>query len=148
MQNKSKQKGSMQFTQFSLIGIINGAIDLIVLNVLLMIWHTQNVFDLTLINSLAYALAVINSYYWNAKLTFRWHSLFSTREKMLFAAQATISLIISNVVFLLFIHWFGFFPIPLWVVQNASKGLSMATSSTCSFFFMKYFVFKQSPSKV
>ncbi|MDB5053058.1 MAG: polysaccharide synthesis protein GtrA [Bacilli bacterium] len=147
MSEYKKRKGIIQFTQFSLIGILNGTIDLGALNLLLLMWPTQTVMGLFLFNSIAYVLAVLNSYFWNSRLTFRLDVFFSVREKIIFVAQATVSLLISNGVFLLFIYWFGLFPIPLWIIHNASKGLSMAISSTSSFFFMKYFVFSGSRSR-
>jgi putative flippase GtrA len=136
------QKGALQFTKFSVIGIFNGGIDLLALNVLIWMWHPQNVIGLTLINSFAYVLAVLNSYYWNSRLTFGRNALFTSNVKVKFAAQAAVSLLISNGVFLVSVNGFELFPIPLWIVHNASKGLSMAISSTCSYFFMKYVVFK------
>jgi putative flippase GtrA len=142
MSENREQKGALQFTKFSMIGIFNGVIDLLALNALIWIWHPQNVIGLTLINSFAYVLAVLNSYYWNSRLTFRRNALFTSKEKIKFAAQATVSLFISNGVFLVSVYGLGLFPIPLWVVHNASKGLSMAISSTCSYFFMKLVVFK------
>jgi putative flippase GtrA len=132
----------LQFARFSLIGAMNGALDLIVLNLLLQLWPQPNVWDLILANSLAYSVAVLNSYVWNARLTFRRESSFNAREKVFFAAQALVSLLISNVVFLLFSYLLGLSPLPLWLVHNGAKGISMALSSLCSFFFMKIYVFK------
>jgi len=135
---------ALQFAHFSLIGAMNGTLDLIILNILLMLWHNANMFDLFVINSVAYLAAVLNSYFWNAKLTFRKESVFSTKEKTSFAAQALVSLFISNGVFLLFNYLLGFSPFPLWVIHNGSKGISMASSSICSYIFMKVYVFKGS----
>jgi putative flippase GtrA len=132
----------LQFTRFSLIGAMNGALDFIVLNLLLQFWRHTNTWDLILVNSLAYSVAVLNSYIWNARLTFKRESTFNTREKTFFAAQAFVSLLIGNGVFLLFSYLLGFSTLPLWLVQNGAKGISMALSSLCSFFFMKIYVFK------
>jgi putative flippase GtrA len=132
----------LQFARFSLIGAMNGALDLIVLNLLLLLWRHMNTWELILVNSLAYSVAVLNSYIWNARLTFRRESSFNTREKTFFAAQALVSLLIGNGVFLLFLYLLGLSPLPLWLVQNGAKGISMAISSICSFFFMKLYVFK------
>jgi putative flippase GtrA len=132
----------LQFTRFSLIGAMNGALDLIVLNLLLQLWRPTNTWELILVNSLAYSVAVLNSYVWNARLTFRRESSFNAREKMFFVAQALVSLVIGNGVFMLFSYLLGFSHLPLWIVQNGAKGISMALSSICSFFFMKIYVFK------
>jgi putative flippase GtrA len=136
------KKDVLQFARFSLLGAMNGAIDLIVLNLLLQLWLHTNAWDLILGNSLAYSVAVLNSYVWNARLTFRRESSFKAREKVFFIAQAMVSLLISNGVFLLFSYLLGLSTLPLWLVHNGAKGISMALSSLCSFFFMKIYVFK------
>ncbi|MDB4867144.1 MAG: hypothetical protein JWR03_1477 [Cohnella sp.] len=135
--------GILQFAHFSLIGAVNAVLDLTVLNVLLLLWRHANTWELILINSLAYAVAVLNSYIWNTRLTFRRESVFSRREKTLFTVQAVVSLFISNGVFVLFTYWLGFSSFPMWLVHNGAKGISMALSSICSFFLMKAFVFKR-----
>jgi putative flippase GtrA len=136
------RQDDLQYARFSLIGAMTGAHDIIVLNLLLQLWRHANAWDLILINSLAYSVAVLNSYVWNARLTFGRESSFNAREKAYFAAQALVSLLISNGVFLLFLYLLGLSPLPLWLVQNGAKGISMALSSLCSFFFMKIYVFK------
>lgn len=127
---------------------MNGFIDLVALNLLLWIWPTTTAIGLFIINSTAYILAVLNSYFWNSRLTFRVNAFLTSREKIKFVIQAAVSLIISNGVFLLFVHVFARLTMPLWVDQNASKGLSMAISSISSFLFMKYFVFIRRESRV
>jgi putative flippase GtrA len=137
------KRGVLQFARFSLIGALNAVIDLTVLNILLLLWQHANTLELILINSFAYLVAVLNSYIWNTRLTFRGEAIFSTREKTLFAVQALVSLLISNGVFVLFIYWLGFTSFPMWLVHNGAKGISMALSSICSFFLMKAFIFKR-----
>jgi len=137
------RRGTIQYTQFSLIGIINGAIDLGALNLLLLTWPTHDEWSLFGYNSFAYILAVLSSYFWNSRLTFRNNVFFTKREKGLFVFQAAISLFISNGVFLLFIYWFQFISMPLWMIHNGAKGISMFLSSNSSFFLMKYLVFKK-----
>ncbi|MBB6734470.1 GtrA family protein [Cohnella zeiphila] len=141
------KKISVQFAHFSLIGLMNGAIDLLLLNVLLAVWHTTNPLALIVINSVAYAGAVLNSYYWNAKFTFRRESQFSAKEKTAFAVQALVSLLISNIVFISFVYLLNFSALPVWMIENGSKGISMMLSSLCSYFFMRLFVFKGSKLK-
>jgi putative flippase GtrA len=126
---------------------LNGLIDLSALNVLLRLWPTTTTLGLFVINSIAYSLAVLNSYLWNSRLTFRADAFLTSREKLKFALQAAVSLFISNGVFLLFVHVFSRLTLPLWIDQNAAKGLSMAISSTSSFFFMKYYVFLRRESR-
>ena len=139
----NRWRGPFQFAQFSLIGGLNALVDLGTLNLLLFLWPTKDVFVLFLYNSIAYTMAILNSYLLNSRLTFRHCAMFSAREKISFGLQATCSLLISNGIFLFATFLLEFFPIPLWLVYNISKTLSMALSSTASFFFMKYFVFRK-----
>jgi putative flippase GtrA len=122
---------------------LNAVIDLGALNLLLWYWSTTTAISLFIINSIAYILAVLNSYFWNSRLTFRANAFLTSKEKIKFVIQAAVSLVISNGVFLLFIYLFRRFSMPLWIDQNAAKGLSMAISSTASFFFMKFYVFSR-----
>ncbi|MBW7454152.1 GtrA family protein [Paenibacillus sepulcri] len=136
------QEAVNQFTRFGIIGVCNGALDLLALNLLLWIWHGHTVLELTLINTFAYGLAVLNSYYWNSRITFKNEASYSTKEKIKFFAQAAVSLVISNLVFVISARMLGHYAIPSWIIDNTSKGLSMLLSSTCSFFFMRYLVYK------
>ncbi|WP_182201296.1 GtrA family protein [Paraliobacillus salinarum] len=135
-----------QVAQFSVIGGSNALVDILSLNILLAIWPSTNHNILLLFNTIAYLLAIFNSYIWNTKYTFRHRSFFGRKELSLFILQAMIALGVSNLVFLgLFeilefqtiIHFSGF------VKQNISKGMAMFLSSTTSFFLMKYFVFNK-----
>jgi putative flippase GtrA len=136
-------KGFAQYGQFNLIAVSNAAIDIGSLNVFLFIWPTENTWLLALFNSIAYILAILNSYFWNTRFTFRYHVEKGVREKVSFAIQAGLSLGINNLVFLLAIQGLGWFNMPMWLSVNISKGMSMFCSSTASFFFMKWFVFPE-----
>jgi putative flippase GtrA len=138
----SMSKGIKQFTHFSFIGIGNGILDLAALNLLLWVWPSPGSIGLLTINSIAYALAVINSYIWNSRLTFREEARFSKNEKLLFFLQAAVSLVISNAVFLFFSWSLPYLIHTQWIMHNTAKLLSMALSSLASFFFMKVLVFR------
>lgn len=141
-------KGITQYAQYSVIGISCGVIDIGSLNLFLFLWPTDQTFLLALFNSIAYGLAVLNSYIWNSRLTFRKGTEKGYRQKAFFVIQAGLSLIISNVTLLLAVdalNWLSFFP--LWFVYNAAKGISMFCSSTSSFFFMKFLVFREKESE-
>ncbi|HEU5138610.1 MAG TPA: GtrA family protein [Bacillales bacterium] len=137
------RKGLFQYGQFSIIGVTSGILDLGSLNLLLFLFPTEDPVFLTLFNTIAYSLAVLNSYIWNAKYTFREGKERGYRQKLIFVAQAGVSLIISDVSFVLAIDLFHWFSLPSWIEYNASKGASMFLSATSSFFFMKFFVFRK-----
>lgn len=137
-------KGILQYAQYSVIGISCGIIDIGSLNLFLILWPTHNSSLLATFNSIAYGLAVLNSYIWNSRFTFRKQARKSYRQMGLFIAQALVSLAISDLVLVFAVDGFNhFFILPNWFVYNASKGLSMFLSSTSSFFFMKFLVFRK-----
>lgn len=131
-----------QIILFLLVGGLNAIIDIGSLNVFLKIWPTTYEPLLILFNTIAYLLAIINSYIWNTKLAFRHYAQNNFREKMYFFLQAGISLVLSNVTFILTLRILDYFPLPIWVIQNFSKALAMAIPSTASYLFMKFFVFR------
>lgn len=64
-------RGMFQYGQYSIIGISCGIIDIGTLNLLLFLWPTDQEIWLALFNTIAYSLAVFNSYIWNSRITFR-----------------------------------------------------------------------------
>lgn len=140
--------GLLQYFQYSAIGISCGVIDIGSLNLFLFLWPTDQSLLLTVYNSVAYGLAVLNSYIWNSRLTFRAGTEKGYRQKILFIIQAGVSLLISNVVLLLAVDGLEWLPfLPLWLVHNTAKGISMFCSATASFFFMKFVVFRRRQHK-
>ncbi|WP_022792549.1 GtrA family protein [Marinococcus halotolerans] len=142
MGKNQKRRGPLQALQFSVIGVTNAVVDIGALNLLLFLFPSEERMTLTLFNTIAYALAVTNSYIWNVFITFRDSAKGSTRQRLVFIIQGLISLGINNAVFLGFNALFQALGVPTWIRQNLAKGLAMLASFTASFFMMKYFVFK------
>ncbi|HET7577981.1 MAG TPA: GtrA family protein [Bacillales bacterium] len=137
------KKNVLQYAKFNVISFGNWIIDFGLLNLLLWLWPTTNGFQLLVYNSIAYVGAVANSYFWNSRITFKQQSKRGYREKALFALQAGVSFIINNLVFLLGVKGLSMFLSSMWLVDNVAKELSVFCSSTASFFFMKWFVFRK-----
>ncbi|RKQ33527.1 GtrA family protein [Oceanobacillus halophilus] len=133
----------IQVLQFSLIGGLNALIDIGSLNLLLLFWPTENSLFLLLFNTIAYLLAITNSYIWNSNWTFRKTSSKNRKEAVYFLIQALASLIISNIVFVGGAFLLAILAIPTIAEQNIAKGSAMIISSAASFIFMRYFVFKK-----
>jgi putative flippase GtrA len=126
------------------VGVSCAVIDLAALNGLLYFFPTEKPVRLTLYNSITYGLAVLNSYIWNSKYTFKVKK--TPVQFLVFIFQALISLIIANLVFLFGLWVLGFTAyLPKWIETNISKSLSMFLSSTASFFFNKLLVFRKKP---
>lgn len=139
---KRYQNSLIQYVKYCIVGISCAAIDLVVLNGLMYLFPAQQTVRLLLYNSIAYTLAVLNSYIWNSKFTFKAKK--NTRQFIAFIIQALFSLFIANVVFAFGLWLFGqVLVLPKWIRENAAKLISMFLSSTASFFFNKFIVFKR-----
>ncbi|KMM39513.1 GtrA family protein [Guptibacillus hwajinpoensis] len=140
-------KGSKQVMSFSAIGVMNALVDIGALNLLMLFFPTDDRIQLIVYNTIAYTLAITNSYFWNAKLTFPSKAIHDRKQVLLFLVQAIIALGISNLVFygaLLIFEWLTF---PRYIERNISKGLAMLLSSASSFFMMKHLVFPRTKQK-
>lgn len=131
------------FMKFTIIGAINSIIDLTSLNLLLFLFPTENSIILMLFNTIAYTLAMINSYFWNANWTFHQHATKSRREFLYFIIQAIISLIINTIVFVSGAFLLRILAVPTIYEQNIAKGLAMLISGIASFTFMRVIVFRK-----
>ncbi|WP_100488352.1 GtrA family protein [Sporolactobacillus pectinivorans] len=131
-----------QFTQFTLIGMTNAAVDLGSLNILLLLFPTKVHALLVLYNTVAYILTMINSYLLNSRITFKKNSDRTMRQKLLYLVEVIICFLVSNMVFVGGLYLTEDIMSNAWIAQNLSKLLSMAISSLTSFFLMKYYVFK------
>ncbi|WP_066175745.1 GtrA family protein [Bacillus marinisedimentorum] len=148
MPARTRRKGPFQFMQFSAIGVMNAAVDIVSLNILLFLFPTKNDILLTVYNTTAYSLAVLNSYFFNSRLTFK-HGKRTGGVKWKFVAQALVSLGISNLVFIGSIELLGAYTgLRIFIIHNISKALAMLLSFSASFFFMKYLVFTKLKKEV
>lgn len=144
MKQSKGKKGPLQFLQFSMIGVANAAIDIGTLNLLLLLFHTDERGMLLLYNTIAYTLAVANSYFWNATFTFEHSAKGSNRQRILFIVQGIVSLGVNNLVFIVSNTLMESFGVPNWLRYNVAKGIAMFLSFVASFFMIKYVVFKKS----
>lgn len=141
---KRNKRGLVQYANYSVIGLLCAALDLLVLNTLLILFPTRDASLLTLFNTLAYTAAVTNSYIWNSKYTFKVRK--SKKQLIPFISQAIVSMFIANGIFLAGIWLLDKLPLfPGWVDTNIAKGVSMYASFQASFFFNKYIVFRTTP---
>ncbi|MGP4108605.1 GtrA family protein [Virgibacillus sp. L01] len=143
MTQEKRKKGPLQFLQFSAIGVANAGIDIGTLNLLLLLFHSDEKGLLLLYNTIAYTLAVANSYFWNARFTFQHSAKGSNRQRILFIVQGIVSLGVNNLVFMVSNTLMESFGVPNWLRYNIAKGLAMLLSFVASFFMIKYFVFKK-----
>ncbi|HEX6922908.1 MAG TPA: GtrA family protein [Bacillales bacterium] len=137
------KKFFVQYSKFNLIAISNGIMDIGSLNLMIWLWPTDNNWIVVIYSAVAYLLAVINSYIWNSRYTFRQETERGHRQKILFGLQAVVSFIIHNLVFWLALNGLEWFLSSRWLVDNGAKFIAMFASSTASFVLMKWFVFRK-----
>lgn len=116
--------------------------DLATLNILLLLHPHPSMVALVANNTIAVALAIVNSYIWNTRWTFRGEATGSTKERALFAAQALINILINNTVLLILANALpvGGGPGTL-VASNLAKLVAMFASSSVSFACLRLVVF-------
>lgn len=133
-----------QFFRFLTVGITNSVVDFGVFNLLLWIFPTRDLRTLVVYNSIAVALAIVNSYLWNTRFTFRAASRGERahRQRVLFVAQSLFNVGINDLVVALFIRIVAENSLmSAQLAGNVSKLVAMLVASLSSFLIMKYVVF-------
>ncbi len=135
-----------QFFQFVAVGLSNAFIDLGVFNGLYFIDPTRNVNQLVLYNTLAVMAAILNSYIWNSRWTFRNTLKTSGRQALkqrsLFVIQSLINIAVNDAILWLIAPWISqTHAIPHVMANNIAKLVAMFLASLSSFLMMKLFVF-------
>ena len=145
MSKREKIKsGGVRFSKFSLVGFVNAAVDIGVLNLFLWLQPTREVALLVLYNGVALVLANVSSYIGNTLWTFRGRAEHNLRQTTLFALQSLVNISISNGLFWALIHpLLVGTDIPAYLVGNVAKIVSVVVASVISFFLLRYVVFSR-----
>ncbi|CAN5441216.1 MAG: GtrA family protein [Actinomycetota bacterium] len=136
------KKGGARFSKFSVVGGVNAAVDIGVLNILLVLGPTRETTTIVLYNAVALVLANVNSYVWNSLWTFRGRAAFDSYQTMTFLGQALINIGVSSLLFYILVR-----PVMVntevsaYVAGNVAKVVSISVASTISYFLMRYLVF-------
>lgn len=145
MSKRAKIKsGGVRFSKFSVVGLSNAVVDIGVLNLFLWLQPTREPGLLFLFNGVALVLANANSYLGNTLWTFRGRAEHNRRQTTLFALQALVNIAVSNGLF-----WALIRPllvdtdIPVYLVGNVAKIISVLVASLISFFLLRYVVFSR-----
>lgn len=145
MSNKEKlKKGGARFSKFTVVGGVNAAVDIGVLNLLLVLEPTRDPSVIVMYNAVALVLANVNSYVWNSLWTFKGRAEFDWYQTMTFIGQALINIGISSALFYVLVR-----PVMVntevsaYVAGNVAKVVSISVASTISYFLMRYLVFSR-----
>jgi putative flippase GtrA len=133
----------VQYARFLVVGIGNAVLDLGLLNLLTVLAPPHDQLKFAAENSVAVACALANSYFWNARWTFRGQGSGTLRQGVLFLAQGLLNLLLNDAVLLtvmtLMPAGHG-----LWLTLgvNVAKVSAMLVASTTSFTLLRAFVFR------
>lgn len=131
-----------QYARFVMVGVSNAVVDLAVLNVLLWANPTRDPLTLVAYNTLAVALAILNSYLWNTRWTFRAEATHTNRERLLFFGQAIVNILVNNLVLLGATELLpSASDIHFLIWSNIAKLAAMIIASTLSYLLLRAVVF-------
>jgi putative flippase GtrA len=140
---QSEASAAWQYLRFCVVGLSNALVDLGVLNSLLLLHPTHSTLILLADNTLAVCLAIVNSYLWNTRWTFRGQVTHDRRERTLFVGQAALNVATNNLVLLAMA---SVLPPTLGIVSllgsNLAKLAAMLVASTTSFLLLRTVVFR------
>lgn len=138
------KKGGVRFSKFSVVGGVNAAVDIGVLNLLLVLGPTRETTTIVLYNAVALVLANVNSYVWNSLWTFRGRAAFDSYQTTAFIGQALINIGVSSLLFYILIRTVMVnTEVSAYVAGNVAKIVSILVASTISYFLMRYLVFSR-----
>jgi putative flippase GtrA len=137
------KKGSIRFSKFTVVGLINALVDVGTLNLFLLFLPTRDPSVLAIYNGVALVLANLNSYVWNTRWTFKGRAKRrNLRQRVLFTLQALFNISVSNGLFFVLIRPVLIYTdVPAYLAGNVAKVISVVVASTISFFVLRYVVF-------
>lgn len=97
----------LQIAKFAAIGALNTFLDLGVLNILILFTGTAVGYQYTLFKGISFAIATVNSYFWNKYWTFDSHGTASAKEFAQFFAVSIIGLGFNLGAASLVVNFFG-----------------------------------------
>lgn len=138
------KSGGARFSKFSLVGVTNAVVDILVLNLFLWLASTRDPTILALYNAVALVMANVSSYIGNTRWTFKKRAKNDRRQKVLFFLQATLNVAVGTALFWGLLHpLLVYTDIPAYLVGNVAKIISVVVASTLSFLIMRYLVFSE-----
>jgi putative flippase GtrA len=132
-----------RFMRFALVGALNTAIDLGILNLLLELFGQRRAYLFPLYATLGFFAATLNSYFWNRTWTFEDDHTKGVRSAVWFYAVSTVGFFV-NVGLATGLARFGTPPgmtLVLW--ENIAKIAGIAASLAANFLGYKYLVFSK-----
>jgi putative flippase GtrA len=142
---KTRNRTIWQCVRFGLVGCVNTAVDLLVLNALLWLWPTQNITRLLLFNTLAYAFGALNSFALNRYWTFRRTGRPNAREGARFLLVTLAAIACNDLILWVMSHLLHPVHLNPTLWANSSKVVAIGGTILVSYLGMRLWVFVQSP---
>jgi putative flippase GtrA len=130
-----------QLMRFGLVGGLNTLIDILVLNVLLLLWPTTSTPRMLAYNALAYGVGAGNSFVCNKYWTFKQRQRVSRRELVRFAAATLFGMALNSSMLWLAGLALRSFQLNATLWANASKVLAISATMLVSYLGMRLWVF-------
>lgn len=136
------QRFGSRLWKFSTVGAGNAVVDIGTLNLLLWLFPAGGSLRIAAYNVAAIVLANANSYLWNTLWTFREKARGDARQRLLFAGQALVNVMINGGLFWLTINLVLLYAtVSSTVAGNLAKVLSTVVAFAVSFFILRHLVF-------
>ncbi len=94
----------VKLLRFGLVGSLNTIVDIVVLNLILWLFPTNDTWQILAFNSLACIVAACNSFFWNKLWTFKYREPVTAQLVLRFAGVSFVSMVGNNVVLWIFIQ--------------------------------------------
>ena len=132
-----------QFLRFCVVGTSNAVIDFGVLNLLLWLYPTTDLWKTLEYNSIAVLLASTNSFFWNKYWTFQQRSPITLQEIYRFTVLASATTLMNDMLMWLLGRIFPRIMVSSLIGANALKLAAIIGTMSISFFGMRLWVFFQ-----
>lgn len=135
-----------QIAVFASVGLSNAIVDLGVFNLILLVAPSRAPVRLAAYNTIAVVAAIVNSYVWNSRLTFRGRTAQRGgalwRQRLLYAVQGVINILLNDVIVGFASGILDTTDLSTPVANNLAKVFAMGSSSFLSFLIMHFLVFR------
>ncbi len=132
-----------QFLRFCVVGSLNAVIDFAVLNILLWLYPTGDIWRVLGYNSLAVLMAATNSFFWNKYWTFKQRRPITKQEVFRFAVLTCSTVLMNDLLMELLARLFPGLMNSNLIGSNILKLGAIIGTMSVSFFGMRLWVFFQ-----
>jgi putative flippase GtrA len=134
------QARAYEVVLFVIVGLLNTAVDFVVLNLLILLTHHDSGLWLIIFTCLGFLAAVLNSYMLNGRLTFRGQTSRTSHRFIRFIAVNAVGMIINSSIVWLMVQIIGD-RLSTIAAINVSKVLAVMCSLCWNYFAIKRWVF-------